>query len=42
MADHSSHFRLGLRESAGVIGGIVALLLVLWLIWEVIKPVAAG
>ena len=42
MADHSTHFRLGVRETAAVVGGIAALMLVLWLIWEVIKPVAAA
>lgn len=34
MADHQSHFRIKWGEASAVIGGIVALLLIFWLVWE--------
>jgi hypothetical protein len=34
MRDHRAHFRVKWGEAALVIGGIAALLIVLWLIWE--------
>jgi hypothetical protein len=34
MADHRSHFRVKWGEGSAVIGGIVALLLIFWLVWE--------
>ena len=34
MEDHKAHFRVRSREVFAVLGGIGALLLVLWLLWE--------
>lgn len=34
MNDHRAHFRVGLGEAAGVIAVIVAVLAILWLVWE--------
>ena len=37
MADHRSHFRVKWSEGSAVIGGIVALLLIFWLVWEALS-----
>jgi hypothetical protein len=37
MEDHKEHFRVNWREGALVIGGLLALLIILWLIWEAFK-----
>jgi len=37
MADHQRHFRIKWGEGAAVVGGIVALLLMLWLVWEALS-----
>jgi hypothetical protein len=37
MDDHKAHFRLKWSESAAVVGGIAALLVILWLIWEALS-----
>ena len=37
MNDHKKHFRVTWSEGARAIAGIVAMLLVLWLAWEVIS-----
>ena len=34
MDEHRAHFQLKWREGATLIGGIVAILAVLWLVWE--------
>jgi len=37
MNDHKKHFRVTWSEGARAIAGIIAMLLVLWLAWEVIS-----
>jgi hypothetical protein len=34
MAEHKSHFQIGIGETVGVISAIVAILAIGWLIWE--------
>jgi len=41
MADHAKHFRVGFGEASAVIGAIAGFLGFCWLIWELVKPMAA-
>lgn len=40
MGDHGKHLKVGFLEGSAVIAAIAAFLVVCWLIWEAIKPVA--
>jgi hypothetical protein len=37
MADHKAHFRLRWVEGAAVTGALVALLAIVWLVWEALS-----
>jgi hypothetical protein len=41
MADHAKHFRVGFGEATAVVAAIAGFLGFCWLIWELVKPVAA-
>jgi hypothetical protein len=40
MGDHASHFRVSMGEGAAVVAAIVGFLMICWLLWEIVKPVA--
>ena len=41
MRDHGKHLRVGFGEASAVIGAIAGFLGFCWLVWELVKPVAA-
>lgn len=40
MADHKRHFRIGVADVAWLFGVLAAVVMFLWLLWELVRPVA--